>query len=416
MIKKTSLPNGTVVISETLPFSTSAAIGFWFKIGSKDEPPDKYGYAHLIEHMLFKGTVNRTAKEIAIEVDKIGAYLNAGTTKDYTSYYINVSSEKIEKALEILIDIVQNPVFDSQELEKEKLVILEEFRMYEDTPSDMVHDYLYEALLGNSPYGHPVLGDKAIVQKASSDSIRKFYRKYYNSCELIVSSAGKIEHNLLVDFIKENLNLPENKINKQEEKVEFKFSRKLIPKDLSQIHLCLGFKALPVTSEYRFALYVFNTIFGAAMSSRLFQKIREDKGLCYSIYSFLSLFKEFGIFGIYTGTNLSNFEQTIGLILKEIELIQKKGITQEELENAKEHLKGHLALAYEKKEVRMDKLAIHEMNYGRQFTYNEIIGFINKVSMDDVNYVINTLFRDNFKTGIASIGREEHIKIIEKYL
>ncbi len=414
-VKKNILNNGLTIVTEKRP-STSCSIGFWVEVGSVNESENESGYAHFVEHMLFKGTKKRTAKDIANEIDRVGAYLNASTTKEYTDYFINIQKDKIDLALDILIDIIENSTFPKNELKMEKLVVLEEIKTYEDSPDELVHDNLYEAMFPEHPLGKPILGDKSNVKAMTRDKIVKFYRKYYKPNNIIIAAAGNVDHNHIVEYVKKKkfLYSSDKLLSKNSTKIDVKPKNYIISKKLEQIHICLGFPGLSAVDSDRYSLYIFNTIFGSSMSSRLFQEIREKSGLCYSIYSFYTSFKDSGIFGIYTGTGLNRFEKSFVKIIDEIKKIKKYGITKNELSDAKEHIKGHLALAYENNEVRMNRLARQEMVFHKYFTYNNIAKMVDKVTQDSVMNIIYKIFPKDYKIIISSIGDEKHKTILQQ--
>ncbi|MBN1898750.1 MAG: insulinase family protein [Spirochaetes bacterium] len=413
--EKTILPGGLKILSQNIPTSTSVSVGFWVNVGSRHETDNEAGYAHFVEHMLFKGTTTRTAKDIAKEVDRVGAYLNATTTKEFTGYFINIRKEKLDFALDILTDIMENSVFSPRDIKKEINVVLEEIKMYEDTPDEMVHDNLYEALLGKHPLGRPILGNRKSIKKINRDSIHGFYTTHYSPDRFIIASAGNLNHQDIVDYIQKKNFLQFFQSEKREENhvIEPVESRNLlIKRALAQVHFCLGFPGMAADDPDRHSLYVMNTIFGSSMSSRLFQHIREKLGLCYSIYSFYSSFKERGIYGLYAGTSMRSLRAAIQKILNEIKKLKKKGFTKNEIQDAKEHIKGHLALSYENNEIRMNRLARQEMIFGRHFPYDEVVKMIDEVNKDSIMNVLERIFPNDYQIIISSIGTEDHKKVI----
>ena len=367
--------------------------------------------------MLFKGTKKRTAQDIAKEVDRVGAYLNATTTREYTGYFINIRKDKLELALDILTDIIENSTFPEKEIKREKQVVLEEIKMYEDSPDELVHDHLFEAMLWKHPLGKPILGDRRSIKKIKRRKILNFYNKYYTPNRLVISGAGYLDHNYVLKYLEKKKFLYSRRKSENE---LYNFTNKFQSRDyvvirnLAQVHFCLGFRGIPADHPLRHSLYVLNTMLGSSMSSRLFQQIREKFGLCYSIYSFYSAFKEYGIFGIYAGTSIETFEKSFNKIIEEIKKIKKYGFTKDEIEDAKEHIKGHLALSYENNEIRMNRLAKQEMIFGRYFSYNEIVKLIDKVNTDTIMEVVEKIFPSNYKIVISSIGEERHTKILNK--
>ncbi len=415
MYRESRLENGIEVVTYNIKASHSVSVGFWFKVGSVNEDDREAGVAHFIEHMMFKGTKKRDAFQIARDVDNVGAYINAGTNREYTSYYIKIVSDKIKVALEILSDLVSNSVFAPEEIEKERQVVLEEIYMYEDSPSDIVHDNLYLAMFPSHPLGRPILGTVKTVSKFNRKNIIDFYKKYYVAKNLIISVAGRVNHNEVVDYIKEIQLFNKRRNIKGRSNYTSSFSKPeniIKVKDLSQVNFCLGFPGLKREDERRYALYVLNTFFGSSMSSRLFQEIREKAGLCYSIYSFNTLFIKNGLFGIYGGTNLKNLPFAIEKIISEIKKIKKGEFSEEDIHNAKEHLKGNMALSYESTDAWMDSIAKQKMFYGRFMDYKKIISLIDKVNKDKIMEVVDLIFPDGYSPVISSVGNKKHQKIL----
>ncbi|MBU1077708.1 MAG: insulinase family protein [Spirochaetes bacterium] len=417
-MKKSVLKNGITLLTEHISSSHAISVGFWLKTGSIEEAEKENGYAHFLEHMIFKGTKKRSPEMIAQEIDAAGAYINAATSKEYTTYFINIIDSKIDLAMDILTDIIDNSVFDSQEIEKEKQVILEEIKMYEDTPLEQVQDNLTEAMLFGHPISNPILGRKKNIRKITKEKIKTFYNRHYYPENTIVTAAGNVDHDKIKEYLIRSKFLDKKHLPRPAEKRfagQIKSKDIIMAKDLAQVHFCLGFPSIKITDNLRYALYIFNAIFGSTMSSRLFQKIRESMGLCYSIYSFNSLYREAGLFGIYTGTGIQSFEKALKAILEEISKIKKDKFTQKEISNAKEHLKGNLALAYENINTHMNNLARQEIYYEKHFTFDEIIKKIEMVRSEDVENAINLVFPDDYKVIIASIGNKNHKKILKKF-
>jgi predicted Zn-dependent peptidase len=414
-MKKTVLKNGITVITKKIPTSNSVSLGFWVKTGSIHESKEESGYAHFLEHMMFKGTKKRSAKEIAHVIDSAGAYINAGTSKEYTSYYINIIDTKINLALDILTDILGNSTFQEKEIKKERQVVLEEISMYEDTPSELVHDKLIEAMLWKHPIGHPILGQTRSIKKVSRNKLVKFFKRRYSPDKILITAAGNVSHENLLRYLRKVKffsNTAQNKTAENEVENKIQSRNIILDKELAQVHFCMGFPSIPITHKLRHSLYILNAIFGSSMSSRLFQRIREDQGLCYSIYSFNSMYMKNGIFGIYAGTGLPTFEKTLTGTLKEIKKLKKKLVLKEEMQNGKEHLKGNMALAYENINTHMNSLARQEIYYGKQASLKQQIKNIDKVSLESIEEVINTIFPDDYKIIISSIGNKNHRKII----
>ena len=416
-MNKTRLKNGITIITKRIASSHAVSIGFWIKTGSIHENNKERGYAHFLEHMIFKGTKKRSAKQIAQEIDSAGAYINAITAKEYTAYYINIIHDKIDLALDILTDILENSVFNSNEIQKEKQVVLEEIKMYKDTTSELVHDKLIEAMLWGHPIGYPILGDENTIKGITDKKLINFFLKHYLSHNIIISASGNISHKKIVDHIIKKkffnkytgLEVNNNNIN-----IKTKPRSIILTKKLEQIHLCLGFPSIPITNKSRYALYTLNAIFGSSMSSRLFQEIRESMGLCYSIYSFNSLYKNTGVFGIYAGTGINFFEKTLKEILKQIKKIKKNKLSKQEIINAKEHLKGNMALSYENIDTHMNSLARQEIYFKKHITFKEQLQMVDKIKPEDIHKAIQIIFPDDYKIIVSSIGHSDHKKILKK--
>jgi len=406
MVTKYIQENGLRVILEPVESSVSVSVGLWITRGSRNEKPEEYGYAHLVEHMLFKGTEKYTGKELARMVDRVGGQHNAATNREYTCYYINIMADHLDMAVEILADMYYNPLFDSGELEKEKNVILEEIMMCEEAHDEYVHDLFIEYMLQGHPLSHPILGTGKIIESANSVSLRGFYGDNYRNSNAIFVIAGNFDVQKTKEligrrFAAENGSPNIDAIPKLDlpQRAQFKH----VKRGIEQVHFCVGTEGIQRNDNDRWALYVLSTILGGSMSSRLFQKIREDAGLCYSIYSFHSSFSDLGLFGIYCATGSANFRKTFDLIMDECRLL-KNGVTATELEDAKTFMKGSLALSLESIEVRMGQLAKNEITFARHFSFDDIIKQIDSVSRDDFMRLVSRIF-ENKDLSIVSVGK-----------
>ena len=399
--------NGLRVILEPVESSASVSAGLWLVRGSRHESVEQYGYAHFVEHMLFKGTKKYSAQELARMVDRVGGQHNAATNREYTCYYINVISDHIELAVEILADMYYNPLFDAGELEKEKNVIIEEIMMYEDTPDEFVHDLFVENMMEGHPLSHSILGTTDTIEGATSESLRSFYEENYLNENAIFVIAGNFDSEKVKELIESKFHGDE-KTGAAAPLIEVnepsRVHLKHVERDLEQMHFCMGVEGIKRNEDDRWALYALSTILGGSMSSRLFQRIREKEGLCYSIYSFHSSFSDQGMFGIYCATANSNFSRTVDLILDECRSILKDGISEEELQDAKTFMKGNLALSLESIEVRMGQLAKNEITFGRHFSFDEVKEQIDAISMEDFNRVVRRLFAGR-QLSLISVGK-----------
>lgn len=407
MVKKYKQGNGLTVLLEPIEGVVSVSVGLWVKKGSRHEREDQYGYAHFVEHMLFKGTEKYTAKDIARKVDRVGGQHNAATNREYTCYYINVVSDYLELALEILSDMFYNSLFAAEEVAKEKNVIMEEIRMYEDTPDEFIHDLFMERMLRGHPLSHSILGPIEGIDKTTRESLTGFYNEHYINDNAILAIAGSFDLNKASDLISEYFCKEGRPVNIAREE---SFSRSIGPvvehqeKDLEQVHFCMGLEGIRKADDDRWPFYMLSTILGGSMSSRLFQNIREKEGISYSIYSFHSSYVDCGIFGIYCATTADKFRYTVELIMNECRTMLRDSITPEELADTKTFMKGNLALSLESNETRMSQLARNEMIYGRYYDFNDIVRCIDSITMDDYVRVCERIFK-NRDFSLISIGR-----------
>ncbi|MFW5807447.1 MAG: M16 family metallopeptidase [Spirochaetota bacterium] len=408
------LPNGLVVIVQPIEHAVSASVGLWIQSGSREERPDEYGYAHFVEHMLFKGTSRFSALEMARVIDRVGGQHNAATNKEYTCFYINIMSDYIQTAVDILSDMFYNPLFDETEIEREKEVVLEEIRMYEDTPDEHIHDLFTEAVFNNHPLAHQILGTVDTVGSITRDRLLSFYETHYTTSNTVLVAAGKIDGHVFDGLIQSYFSGSRTSAERlpiQQNPPKRRFSMH-IPRELEQVHFCMGVDGFPKTSCRRWPLFLISTVLGGSMSSRLFQRLREQEGLCYSVYSFHSSYKDAGLFGIYCGTSLEKYERAVKLILDELDNMVHKGIGDSELADAKTLVKGNLALSLESIEVRMGQLARDEINFGRFYSFDEIVANVFAVSRQDIMETLFELFAEKRLTHV-SIGKNENVQHTE---
>ncbi len=407
MVIKYRKGNDISVLLEPVDGVVSVSVGLWINRGSRDEKPEQYGYAHFVEHMLFKGTEKYSAKDIARIVDRVGGQHNAATNREYTCYYINVVSDYLEMSLDILSDMYYNSVFDREELEKEKNVVIEEIRMYEDTPDEFIHDFFMEKMLQGHPLSHSILGSIEGIEGITRESLLSFYDEYYINENAILVIAGSFDPEKAKVLIETYFNRGRIKTVSSpiiETSAPVRVVTEHIEKDLEQVHFCMGLEGIKRNDEDRWGLYILSTILGGSMSSRLFQNIREKEGISYSIYSFHSSYTDCGVFGVYCATLPKKYHYTVELIMKECRKFFHEGITEEEFLDTKTYMKGNLALSLESNEVRMSQLARNEMTYGRYFHFNEIVKIIDGITMDDYMRVSERIFSD--KTfSLVSVGK-----------
>ncbi len=407
MIVKYRQENGLSVLLEPIESVVSVSVGLWIRKGSRNERENQYGYAHFVEHMLFKGTEKYSARELARKVDRVGGQHNAATNREYTCYYINVVSDHLELALEILSDMYYNSLFEQGEIEKERNVVVEEIRMYEDTPDEFIHDYFMEKMMEGHPLSHSILGTVDGILSTDREKLITFYDEQYVNENAILVIAGDLNSDHTKDLISKYFDRNRGKgivQGKTVSDIPANIPVEHIDRDLEQVHFCMGLPGLRRADEDRWPMYMLNTILGGSMSSRLFQNIREKEGISYSIYSFHSSYMDCGIFGIYCATLPEKYSYTLELIMKECRSMLKDSITREEFEDTKTYLKGNLALSLENNEVRMSQLARNEMTFGRNFTFEEIVSTIDSVTMDQYVSVCERILNGR-EFSLISLGK-----------
>ena len=389
------LPNGIRLLTERMPHVRSVSIGVWLARGSRHEPQAQSGIAHFVEHMLFKGTATRSAEDIAQEIDSIGGQMDAFTAKEYASYYIKVLDEHLPLAVEVLADIVMRPAFRREDIEREKKVVLEEIKMVEDTPDDLVHELFTEQFWADHPLGRPILGTKETVEALTADALRTYFTRAYSAPNLIIAATGNIEHEAvkaLVSRMFEGVPLQGDPLSD----VPPETSSAIIirNKDLEQSHVCLGTPGYRQDHDARYASYVLNTILGGSMSSRLFQNVREKRGLAYSVFSGLSAYRDAGSMTIYAGCANEAVGELIDVVIAELRRIKQEPPPAPELQRAKDHLKGSLMLNLESTSSRMSQLARQEIYFDRQCDLDETLQGVERVTGADVERVAHDLFAD----------------------
>lgn len=384
--------NGVRIVHEFVPHVRSVSVGIWVKAGSRHELPHENGLTHFIEHMLFKGTSSRTAKQIAEEFDRIGGNINAFTSKEYTCYYSKTLDHHAGKAIDILTDMFFNSLFSEEEIEKERQVVLEEILMVEDTPDDDVHEQLWQVMYPKHPMGASILGTPDTLKTFSGETIRYYMSKQYIPENIIISIAGNINKDL-IHQIEDHFGSfqADQKTEQFTSSPSFVAGHSVKKRETEQGHLCLGYEGLPVNDPEIFSLVVMNNILGGSMSSRLFQEVREEKGLAYSIYSYHSSYSDHGSVVIYGGTSNNQMEELHQTILESIRKIKAEGMTDTEIDNAKEQLKGNLLLGLEGTSARMNRNGKNEIVYGEHRSTDEILQMIDQVDRNSVKAVIDRL-------------------------
>jgi predicted Zn-dependent peptidase len=403
MIAKEVFDNGLTLITESMPHVRSVTIGVWLKRGSRHETPAQSGIAHFIEHMVFKGTKNRSAETIASEVDSIGGYMDAFTAKEYASFHLKVLDEHLPLAVDILGDIVRNPLFDPIEMTKEKKVIFEEINMVEDTPDDLVMELFSGAFWPDHPLGRPILGTKRSVSTFRRDDLATFFADVYHAGNILIAAAGNLDHLATARLVQQHFGALRGKPAKATRVRAPKAAVNVVTrakKELEQVHLCLGAPAYPQAHAERFPAYVLNTVLGGSMSSRLFQNVREKRGLVYSISSGFTSYSDAGNLTVYAGTSLDSVAEVVRLTIEEIRRLKGDRIPETELRRAKDHLKGSLMLSLESTGSRMSHLARQELYFGKQFGLDEVLSSIEQVEADDVQRVAGHIFSTSLTASV----------------
>jgi predicted Zn-dependent peptidase len=402
MYRKDTLTNGIRVVSETLPKSRSVSIGVWVKVGSRHEPEEISGTSHFIEHLFFKGTQKRTAKDIAIEMDSIGGEMNAFTSQETTTYYAKVVDEHLPVAIDILSDILLHSKFDPLEMEKERKVILEEIKGVEDTPDDYIHELFTNTVWAGNSLGRPILGTRDTIKALKHKDIVSYIDNYYSPKEIVISVAGNFEHVRLIELLNASFGkLARGGIAKKEVTPGFTQAIAVKKKQLEQVQICIGCKGMHYTHEDRFVLSALNTVMGNSMSSRLFQEIREQNALAYSIYSYVTSYRDTGLLTVYAGASPSNALEVVRLVIKEFKKIKDEGITPAEETRVRNQIKGSLVLSLESSTSHMSRLARQEIYFGKYLSMDDIIKGVEKVTAEQVQRLAGQLFtRENISLTI----------------
>jgi len=392
LIQKHTSPNGLRIVQEQIPSVRSVTIGIWVLTGSRNETKLNNGISHFLEHMFFKGTDSRSAQDIAEAFDSIGGQVNAFTSKEYTCFYAKVLDTHKELALEILADMFFNSSFDEEEMEREKKVVYEEIKMYEDTPDDIVHDLLARASYGDHPLGYPILGTEEHLEKFTPDILRNYIKERYTPENIVISTAGNVDESFIHSIEKHFGSYQSKHDPASIVKPSFLAENIERNKDTEQAHLCLGFDGLSIGDGNIYSLIIMNNVLGGSMSSRLFQDIREKQGLAYAVFSYHSSFLDNGLLTIYAGTGNRQLPVLRDTIDKTINKLMSGGLTDKELKNSKEQLKGNFMLSLESTSSRMSRNGKNELLLKRHRSLDEIIQEIDAVSHESINDVIKTVF------------------------
>jgi len=416
-IRRQKLANGLTVITEQMQHIRSASIGVWLQTGSRDEDAEWNGISHFIEHMVFKGTKHRTAEEIARQVDSIGGNMDAFTAKECICFNVKVLDEHVPTALDILSDLVLNPIFDASDIARERGVIMEEIKMDEDNPDYLVHEIFTQNFWKDHPLGKPILGTKETVKRFERDSVLDAYAYRFSPGNIIVSAAGNLDHDGFVELVKQHFEHMKPVSNGFHSLAPKTFSRIILrnKKALEQVQLCIGVPAHPIAHEKRHAGYILNTVLGGGMSSRLFQNIRERQGLAYSIYSDLNPYRDTGCLAVYAGTSLASAAKVVQSVVQEFRKLKGDSVPEEELRRAKAQLKGSLMLSLESSTSRMSNLARQEMYFDRFYDLDELIERIEAVTAEDLAKLANEFFKPE-SVAVTALGNLNGLKLTRDQL
>jgi predicted Zn-dependent peptidase len=413
MIRKEKLPNGLKLITETMPDVRSVAIGVWLRQGSRSETPRANGISHFIEHLVFKGTEERSAREIALAMDSVGGQMDAFTAKEYTCFYAKVLDEHLPLAVDLLADIVQRPRFDPTELERERRVVLEEIQMIEDTPEELIYDLFCEHMYPRHVLGRPIQGTARSVGSMSRRRLLTFFKNAYRPQNMMVVAAGNLNHRRLAKAVREQFGGLRRRPAERGAGSTPRPRPGLVRRarnELSQLHLLIGLPVAPTSADRRVALHVLNAVLGGTISSRLFQKVREERGLVYTVYSSINAFRDTGFLSVYAATGPENGALVVKLVRDELRNLRDHGPTEDEVRLACEHIKGSLMLSLESTASRMSNLARQEIYYRRQQGLAETLASIDRVTRTRVHRLARDLVADH-RLGAAAVGRVRGLRL-----
>ncbi|WP_202077187.1 M16 family metallopeptidase [Caldalkalibacillus salinus] len=403
MIKTHTFPSGLRLVMEKIPSVRSVSLGIWVGTGSRYEDTHNNGISHFIEHMLFKGTQKRTARDIAEAFDSIGGHLNAFTSKECTCYYAKVLDQHLPIAYDILSDMFFNSQFDEKELQKEKNVVLEELKMYEDTPDDIVHDLIAKATFYDHALGFPILGEEQILHDLTSEDLRTYISSHYTPKNTVIAVAGNINEQELIAMTEEYFNaFPATQDHADVSVPQNTYHHLHRSKETEQAHFCLGFSGVQLGDEQIYPLILMNNILGGSMSSRLFQEIREERGMAYSVFSYHTSFRDTGALHVYAGTTPNQLEEVYDITMDILYDMIVRGITEKELANGKEQLKGNLMLSLESTNSRMSRIGKNELLLNKHVTLDDMLGKIEALTLTDVNHMAENIFKQRHSFALIS--------------
>lgn len=407
MYKKHVLENGLTIIGEEIPYVKSISLGVWINAGSRIEDEEISGVSHFIEHMLFKGTRNRTSKQIASEIDNLGGQINAFTSKECTCYYVKLLDSHIDIGIDVLSDMILNSKFNEDDLDKERSVIIEELKMYEDSPEDLAYDLLTENIYKNDPLGMNIIGTEESLKRLNREKLLDYFNKYYVPNNSVIAISGNFNFDEIINKIEEKFKVWKKRdVNVYIKKAEFKSCFLTKNKDIEQVNLAMSLEAVPLENDKEvYALAVINTVFGGSISSRLFQKIREEKGLVYSIYSSQSLYRKCGELGIFASMSNEHLKEVYESIIEEIKIMKKYYLTDQEIKESKEQLKGSYILGLESTSSRMMSIGRSLLLNNKVESTDDILKSIDNVDRETVKIVIDKIFNLD-KLGVCIVGRD----------
>ena len=402
--RKSVLPNGIRVITERMPHVRSVAVGVWVETGSRDEADGRGGLSHLIEHLVFKGTANRSAEVIARTMDSVGGQMDAFTTKEHTCFYVQVLDDHLPLAVDLLTDILLRSLFDADELEREKSVVMQEIKMVEDTPDDLIHDLFAGQIWHDHPLGRPILGTRELVTGFGRAEVVAHFGENYVPPKIIIAVAGNVAHDRVVELFSAGFDgFRREAAARTGEPPRMRPGVNIVHKKLEQVHLVMGFPGMSHAAPERYGLFLLNDVIGGSMSSRLFQEVRERQGLVYSIHSGVQAFRDTGTLYVYAASDPPNFSKVLKSTLKEIRELKKHGISVDELRRAKDHLKGSLMLSLESTSSRMNRLAKHEMHHGSFLTMSAMLEAIDQVRHEEVQALVDEVL-DEERLALTTYG------------
>lgn len=402
-VEISKLASGLTVVTDNMPHLETAALGVWAGVGGRDEQPNEHGISHLLEHMAFKGTTGRSSREIVEEIEAVGGDLNAGTSTETTSYYARVMKADVPLALDVLADILANPAFEPDELEREKNVIVQEIGAAQDTPDDVVFEHLNELCYPDQPMGRSLLGTAKTLRAFNRDSLRGYLSTHYRGPDMVVAAAGAVDHEQVVAEAERRFASFEATPGPKPQAAMFgKGGAKVVHRELEQAHLTLALEGVPQTDLSLFSLQVFTNILGGGMSSRLFQEVREKRGLCYSIYTFHAPYTDTGFFGLYTGTDPADAPEMMEVVV-DIMNDSVETLTEAEIARAKAQMKAGLLMALESCSSRAEQLARHVLAYGRPQTAQELVARIDAVSVESTRDAARALLSRS-RPAVVALG------------